>query len=117
MAPSLESNWLVQIPNQTGNHVAQAREHSFAAHMAYNKTHIDAGHMVLAGPTVDAPPHDGQPPNSTVITGSVMVWKASSSEREMLDTWLRENPFATSGVWDLSKMTCTPFLCGVRKAL
>lgn len=117
MAPSLESNWLVQIPNQTGDHVAQARKDSFAAHMSYNKTHIDSGRMVLAGPTVDELPDDDEPSTSAVITGSVMVWKASSSEREMLDAWLSKNPFATSGVWDLSKMTCTPFLCGVRKAL
>nr|A0A2U8U2L2.1 RecName: Full=Xenovulene A biosynthesis cluster protein asL2 [Sarocladium sp. 'schorii']AFD18253.1 L2 [Sarocladium strictum]AWM95788.1 L2 protein [Sarocladium sp. 'schorii'] len=113
-APSLESNWLVQIPNQSGSHVAQARKDSFAEHMSYNKTHIEAGRMVLAGPLVEALPQDGQPP---VITGSIMVWKATAGEREMLDKWLSDNPFATSGVWDLTKMECTPFLCGVRKGL
>ncbi|OIW22263.1 hypothetical protein CONLIGDRAFT_658280 [Coniochaeta ligniaria NRRL 30616] len=100
-ALSLESNWLV-------------RKDSFAAHISYNKTHIEAGRIVLAGPLVEALPQDGQ---QAVTTGSIMVWKAGAGEREMLDKWLSENPFATSGVWDLSKMVCTPFLYGVRKAL
>lgn len=116
-APSLESNWLVQIPNQSGAHVAQARKDSFAAHMSYNKTHIEAGRMVLAGPLVESLPEDGQPAMSAVITGSIMVWKAGAGEQEQLEKWLGDNPFATSGVWDLSKMSCTPFLCGVRKGL
>ncbi|KAH9885143.1 hypothetical protein F4778DRAFT_511607 [Xylariomycetidae sp. FL2044] len=112
--PSLESDWLVQIPNQSGAHVAQARKDSFAAHMAYNKTHIDAGRLVLAGPLVEALPQEGTDP---VLTGSIMVWKAGAGEKEHLDTWIKENPFATYGVWDLSKATYTPFLCGVRKAI
>lgn len=35
MGTTPEPNWLIQVPDKPG------------AHMAYNKTHIDVGHMVL----------------------------------------------------------------------
>ncbi|ROV98456.1 hypothetical protein VPNG_08528 [Cytospora leucostoma] len=113
MATAPEANWLIQVPDKPGFQVAQLRQDNLAAHMAYNKVHIDAGRMVLSGPTVKAHPDtSGKPPT---ITGSVMVWK-THSENEMY-TWLGENPYAASGVWDLERATCTPFLCAVRKAI
>lgn len=113
MATAPEANWLIQVPDKSGVQVAQARAADLAAHMAYNKIHIDAGHMVLAGPTVETHP-DGSGKSPT-ITGSVMVWK-TTSESDMY-TWLGDNPYATNGVWDLEKATCTPFLCAVRTAM
>lgn len=113
MATTPEPNWLIQVPDKPGAHAAQARKDHMDAHMAYNKTHIDAGNLVMAGPMVKTlPDGSGTPP---AVTGSIMAWKANSEEK--MYEWLGDNPYATSGVWDLEKATCTPFLCAVRKAI
>ncbi|KAH7240035.1 uncharacterized protein BKA55DRAFT_576918 [Fusarium redolens] len=114
MPPTLEPCLLVQVPDKPGNKIAEERRIHLVAHMTANKTQIDLGRLVMAGPTVETV-SSGSDPAPPTITGSVMVWK-SHSESEVRG-WLDENPYAIMEVWDMESVKFTPFLCAVRKPM
>lgn len=114
MVPIPEPSWLVQVTDKPGDEIAQERRNNLAAHMAANKKQIDLGHLVMAGPAVQALPQEFSKAHP-IITGSIMVWKGGSEAE--VRAWLSENPYAITGVWDLESATVTPFLCVVRKPL
>jgi uncharacterized protein YciI len=104
-------DWLVQLPDKSG--VLPTRMQHLAAHMQHNKPNVEAGTIVMSGPTLSSHPKSAG--EGLAMTGSVMLWRAASEE----EVWrsLKEDPYAREGVWDLDKATVTPYYCGVRKAL
>ncbi|KAL8784618.1 MAG: hypothetical protein Q9213_003873 [Squamulea squamosa] len=101
-------DWLVQTPDLPN--AQQARLSNLSAHLAYNQPHIEAGNLVLTGPTLASQPESAD--QIPAMTGSVSLLKAGSEE----EVWaiVRENPYAKVGVWDLDRATVTPFRCVVR---
>lgn len=113
MASTKEVDWLVQIPDAGRDGVLQTRQEKLVAHLEHNRAHVEAGHVVMSGPVLAAHPRGpGEPLN---ITGSAMVWKAATEAQ--VRAWLREDPYAALGVWDLDRATVTAFHCAVRKPL
>ncbi|KAK3360968.1 hypothetical protein B0T24DRAFT_725142 [Lasiosphaeria ovina] len=109
-------DWLVQISDhrdatgEVSEAVLQARRDNFTVHAAHNKRHVEAGHVVVSGPLLAS--HDDEPRRPV---GSVMVWSARSEAE--VRAWLREDPYAQAGIWDLARATVTPYFCAVRAPL
>ena len=108
-----EPNWLVQIPDRTDAEALRTRQDNVSAHVAHNKTHMDAGRIVMSGPLVSI--HSNNASNSSVPTGSVMVWKIDNEAK--LRAYLSEDLFVELGVWHLERAMIVLFLCAMRKAL
>jgi uncharacterized protein YciI len=75
------------------------------SHVAHLKSLVDAGTLIMSGPTIKEHPKEGQAP---VVTGSIWIAKAGSAE-EVRDA-ARENPFAKVGIWDVDKAKVEPFM-------
>lgn len=104
-------DWLVQLPDKPN--VLPVRMEHLAAHLQHNKPNVEVGTIVLAGPTLSSHPKSAD--EGLAMTGSVMLWRASSEE----EVWrsLLEDPYAKEGVWDIERASITPYRCAVRKAL
>ena len=110
--PPQSLDFLVQIPDKPNS--LPHRLSNLPAHLAYNKPHVEAGKLVLTGPTLASHP-PAQPQGPLPMTGTVTIFKAGSEE----EVWemVRGNPFATEGVWDMERASVTPFRCAVRVAM
>ena len=104
-------DWLVQIPDKPS--AQESRMSHLKAHLEYNKPQIAAGQLVMSGPTLAAQPKSAD--EIPTVTGSVLLLRAGS-EDEVL-SMLRNNPYATEGVWDVDQAAITPFRCAVRTPL
>lgn len=104
-------DYLVNIPDKP-NAISGRMSH-MSAHLEYNKPQAQADQLVLSGPMLDHEPKDAE--DKPLMTGSVMVFKASSVE-EVWDM-VKGNPYSTEGVWDLERATVTLFKCMLRKPL
>ena len=71
-----------------------------SAHLSNLKPNIDNGFFVMGGASLDEPIKEGEGPK---INGSVMMAVADSKE-EVLEE-LRKDIYATSGVWDVEKVS------------
>ena len=103
-------DWLVQISDLPN--ALQKRMDNLQAHLSYNKPQIEAGTLVFSGPTLSSQPKSNEIPP---MTGTVMLLRASTEE----EAWklVKENPYATTGIWDMDKAVVTPFRCVVRKGM
>jgi uncharacterized protein YciI len=106
-------DWIVRIPDRNHAGALQIRQDNFAAHVAHNKAHVEAGRVVMSGPVLASHPKTPDEPLAPV--GSVMVWKAGSEAE--VRAWLSEDPYATQGAWDLDGLDVSPFFCAVRRPL
>ena len=108
---SSQSEWLVQIPDHPD--VLQSRMAHLSAHLSYNKTTVEAGQLVMVGPTLSEHPKSAD--QGLPMNGSVMVLKVSSED----EVWqiIKENPFATTGIWNVDKAVVMPIKCVVRTPL
>ncbi|KAI5867885.1 hypothetical protein GGS23DRAFT_591695 [Durotheca rogersii] len=104
-------DFLVQIPDRPG--VLATRVGNVPAHMERLKGLIEAGTIVMSGPTLAAHPADGE--QGLPINGSALLIRATSEAE--VRTVLAGDVYARLGVWDLERATVTPYLCAVRKPL
>lgn len=104
-------DWLVQIPDKPD--ALPLRMSNVREHLTYNKTHIEGGQLVFAGPTLACQPKAAD--EALQMTGTVTLFRAGS-EAEVWEM-IRGNPFAQVGVWDLDHATVTPFRCMVRQGM
>ncbi|KAI1085464.1 hypothetical protein F5B20DRAFT_5030 [Whalleya microplaca] len=105
------NDFLVQIPDKPN--ALPSRMSNLAAHLSHNKIDIEAGRLVMAGPTLAQHPKTAD--EALPITGSAMLVKAGS-ESEVRQI-IAANPYGKLGVWDLEKATVVPFRCVVRTPL
>jgi len=75
------------------------------------KANVDNGFWKMGGALLEEVPAEGAP---LKIEGSCMVALASSKD-EVLEM-LKKDIYATSGVWDFSKIQIYPFKCAFRVA-
>ncbi|KAL2206953.1 hypothetical protein CC79DRAFT_1370348 [Sarocladium strictum] len=73
---------------------------------------ISSGKLVAGGAIFDTHPSEGQVP---VFKGSVVVY-TGEAQREILDI-IKNDVYATSGVWDVEKVQIIPYVPAVRQAL
>ncbi|KAI1736432.1 hypothetical protein F4680DRAFT_432150 [Xylaria scruposa] len=108
---SSQNEFLVQIPDKPN--ALQARLSNASLHLSHIKPLIEAGTIVLSGPSLSQHPQSAEEVLS--MTGSILVIKAATEAtvRQML----AEDPLARAGVWDLEKIVVTPMKCFVRKGL
>jgi uncharacterized protein YciI len=79
------------------------------SHVAHLKTLVDAGTLVMSGPTIKEHPKEGAAP---VVTGGIWIAKAGTAE-EVREA-ARENPFAKVGIWDVDAARVEPFILAVK---
>jgi uncharacterized protein YciI len=79
------------------------------SHIAHLKTLVDAGTLVMSGPTIKEHPKEGQAP---VVTGSIWIAKAGTAEE--VRGAARENPFAKVGIWDVDQAKVEPFILAMK---
>lgn len=104
-----QNDFLVQIPDQS--HALQKRMRNIDAHLAHNKPLLEAGTLILSGPTLTG--HPMSPEEGLPITGSVLIFRTGTED----ELWqlLAADPLAKAGVWDMEKATVTPYRCGLWK--
>ncbi|KAI0530441.1 hypothetical protein GGR58DRAFT_524477 [Xylaria digitata] len=104
-----QNDFLVHLPDKPG--VLKTRMEHIGAHLTHNKSLLEAGSLILSGPTLTGHPED--PKQGLPITGSVLIFRTGTAE----DVWqiLAADPLAKAGVWDMEKATVTPYRCGLWK--
>ncbi|KAK4091466.1 hypothetical protein ACCO45_013054 [Purpureocillium lilacinum] len=104
-----QNDFLVQIPDRSGE--LPTRMQNIGAHLAHNKPLLTAGTLILSGPTLEGHPKTSE--ESLPITGSVLIFRTGTEDevRELLAV----DPLAKAGVWDLDRVTITPYRCGLWK--
>lgn len=105
----MSNDFLVQIPDLPSK--LPTRMAHIGAHLSHNKPLLEAGTLILSGPTLEGHPKtaaEGLP-----ITGSVLIFRTGTEGqvREMLAV----DPLAKAGVWDMDGLTVTPYRCGLWK--
>ncbi|KAI0010262.1 hypothetical protein F4779DRAFT_616838 [Xylariaceae sp. FL0662B] len=105
------NDFLVQIPDRPN--ALSARMSNVAAHLSHNKVDIEAGRLVMAGPTLAHHPQTAE--EAPPVTGSALLVRAGSESE--VRRIIAENPYGKLGVWDLDKATVVPFRCMVRTPL
>ena len=100
-------DYLVHLPSKATTRPDLRMTH-LSAHLAYNNSLVDAGKLLLSGPTLAS--HE-----VPEITGSSMMFKAASKD----EVWelVKANPYAQEGVWDLDAAEVWAFRCIVRKGM
>ncbi|RYP02759.1 hypothetical protein DL764_005633 [Monosporascus ibericus] len=103
------NDFLVQIPDRP--QALQRRMENIGAHLAYNKLLLEAGTLILSGPTLTG--HPASPAEPLPMTGSVLIFRTGTDD----EVWrlLETDPFAKADVWDVEKATVTPYRCGLWK--
>jgi len=101
--------WLVIIPDKPG--ALAKRLEVRPAHFAGLKTNIDNGRFQMGGAILDEVPADDEP-TSLKMSGSTIVLNASSKEE--IIGFLREDPYAKEGVWDVDNAQMWPLKCAFR---
>ncbi|EXK29545.1 hypothetical protein FOXG_11882 [Fusarium oxysporum f. sp. lycopersici 4287] len=103
-------DWIVLIPDHKG--ALAKRIAARPDHLKGIASRIESGVWIMGGPTLDYPPIDGQ---EKAINGSCIVANAPSREEVMEE--IRKDIYATSGVWNLEKITILPLMTAFRKGL
>ncbi|OGM47382.1 hypothetical protein ABOM_003805 [Aspergillus bombycis] len=101
--------FLVSIPDRPG--VLPVRMSLRPRHLAKLGPRVEAGQVVFGGAMLSREPAKGEGPN---VTGSVMLVKANSEDE--VRQIILDDAYAAD-VWDLGKVTITPFKCAVRTAI
>ncbi|KAI1410608.1 hypothetical protein F5Y13DRAFT_167522 [Hypoxylon sp. FL1857] len=105
------NDFLVQIPDKPD--VLATRVSNVQAHMAGLKGLVESGTIVMSGPTLVTHPKTAN--EGLAINGSAWLVRANSEEE--VRAIVANDIYAKLGVWDLDKVTVTPFKCAMRKPL
>ncbi|KAL7626113.1 hypothetical protein AAE478_002883 [Parahypoxylon ruwenzoriense] len=105
------NDFLVQIPDKPN--MLSTRFSNRDAHMARSKGLIEAGTIVMGGPTLASHPKNAD--EGLAITGSALLIRAATESD--VRALISDDPYAKLGVWDIDNATITPYMCAVRKPL
>ncbi|KXT04843.1 hypothetical protein AC579_8298 [Pseudocercospora musae] len=100
------NDWLVLIPDHA--HVHDIRASQLSAHMANTQEQLANGKLIMAGPRLSTTGPQ------RLVTGSIQVIRAESAHECL--AILAHDPYAKSGVWNLTAATVQPMRVGVLKA-
>ncbi|OAQ98616.1 hypothetical protein LLEC1_02093 [Akanthomyces lecanii] len=103
--------FLVIVPDKPGT--LQKRLEVRAAHLSAAKTQVESGTYTMGGAVLNSVP-EGTDPSKFEFHGSSLV--AVGESKEAVLEQLKNDVYATSGVWDLAKAQVFPFLCAFRTA-
>ncbi|ODA78213.1 hypothetical protein RJ55_05594 [Drechmeria coniospora] len=102
-----QNDFLVQIPDQ--ENALQKRMANIGAHLAHNKPLLEQGTLILSGPTLTR--HPDTPAEGLPITGSVLILRTGTEEE--VRRMLAKDPLAKVGVWNMDRVSVTPYRCGL----
>ncbi|KAI1804321.1 hypothetical protein F4811DRAFT_285399 [Daldinia bambusicola] len=105
------NDFLVQIPDNPD--MTEMRLSNVQAHIAHLKSLIDAGIVVMSGPTLSSHPATEEEP--LAVNGSSVLVRAHTESE--VRGYIHDDIYAQNGVWNLEKVTITPMKCVVRKPL
>ncbi|KAI1393299.1 uncharacterized protein F4822DRAFT_7456 [Hypoxylon trugodes] len=105
------NDFIVQIHDKPG--VLATRTENVQAHLARMKGLVEAGTIVMSGPTLTT--HPKPPDKGLDINGS--VWLVRANLEDEVRSLVDDDVYAKLGVWDLDNVVITPFKCAVRKPL
>ena len=102
-----QNDFLVQVPDLPA--MLPTRMANIGAHLAHNKPLLETGTLILSGPTLTGHPKTAE--EGLPITGSVLIFRTGTEGdvRQMLAV----DPLAKVGVWDMDRVTVTPYRCGL----
>lgn len=102
-----DREWLILIQDQPDKF--EARRDTLPRHIEYYKPIRAANQLIFAGPMLQ---NHTLTNNALPMNGSVLVLRLAEEE----DVWgkLRADPFCKEGIWDMDKITITPFKSTVR---
>ncbi|TKX18706.1 hypothetical protein C1H76_9496 [Elsinoe australis] len=103
------NEWLVIMKDKPNS--LEARMKVRPQHLEALKPQVEAGQWVFGGAMLASPPSDGK----LDIEGSVMLGVAATKEEVLAR--LKQDVYATSGVWDIDNVQIIPFKCAVRKPM
>lgn len=96
-------DWLVEVPPSTS---VAGYEKYHEAHQQYLRQWADKRFLLFAGPRLASHEEDTR---DLKVLGSVLLFRVPAQED--VDTIIRADPYAESGVWDVRGITITPFWC------
>lgn len=116
--PRPKREYLVHLPDHTTPSTLATRLSVRADHLSGIRPALASGRLLFGGATLSAhpdPAEGGAAPPPPPMTGSVMLVTAESEEE--VREFVRADVYATTGVWDVQRMTVWPFRTAVRSGV